>query len=94
MSYLQRKMFANGGGAASGSVVLTDGSVQQFSPVDFEQKIAGLTDSELFALHNSAATGELNFSPNLFEILDRKVAGKEIPLFADNPISRGYTARS
>ena len=92
MSYLQRKMFANGGGAASGSVVLTDGSVQQFSPVDFEQKIAGLTDSELFALHNSAATGELNFSPNLFEILDRKVAGKEIPLFADNPISRGYTA--
>lgn len=85
-------MFANGGGAASGSVVLTDGSVKQFSPSDFEQKIAGLTDSELFALHNSAATGELNFSPNLFEILDRKVAGKEIPLFADNPISRGYTA--
>ena len=42
-------------------------------------------------MHNSAATGEMNFSPELFEILDKKVAGKEIPLFSGSPVSRGYT---
>ena len=91
MNFLNRKMFANGGGANQGYVTSRSGT-RYYDPLSFSQTLANLTDSELFALHNSAATGEMNFSPELFEILDKKVAGKEIPLFAGSPVSRGYTS--
>ena len=91
MNFLNRKMFANGGGANPGYVTSRSGT-RYYDPLSFSQTLANLTDSELFALHNSAATGEMNFSPELFEILDKKVAGKEIPLFAGSPVSRGYTS--
>ncbi len=84
-------MFANGGGANQGYVTSRSGT-RYYDPLSFSQTLANLTDSELFALHNSAATGEMNFSPELFEILDKKVAGKEIPLFEGSPVSRGYTS--
>ncbi len=83
-------MFANGGGANQGYVTSSSGT-RYYDPLSFSQTLSSLTDSELFALHNSAATGEMNFSPELFEILDKKVAGKEIPLFSGSPVSRGYT---
>jgi len=90
MNFLNRRMFANGGGANQGYVTSSSGT-RYYDPLSFSQTLSSLTDSELFALHNSAATGEMNFSPELFEILDKKVAGKEIPLFSGSPVSRGYT---
>ena len=83
-------MFQEGGGANQGYVTSSSGT-RYYDPLSFSQTLSSLTDSELFALHNSAATGEMNFSPELFEILDKKVAGKEIPLFSGSPVSRGYT---
>jgi hypothetical protein len=73
-------MFANGGGANQGYVVLTDGSTKYYDPLSFEQQLRSLPDSELFALKNSASAGQISFSPELSVILNTVVSRKEIPL--------------
>jgi hypothetical protein len=80
MNFLNRKMFANGGGANQGYVVLTDGSTKYYDPLSFEQQLRSLPDSELFALKNSASAGQISFSPELSVILNTVVSRKEIPL--------------
>ncbi len=76
-------MFANGGGANQGYVVLTDGSTKYYDPLSFEQQLRSLPDSELFALKNSASAGQISFSPELSVILNTIVSRKEIPLMKD-----------
>ena len=76
-------MFANGGGANQGYVVLTDGSTKYYDPLSFEQQLRSLPDSELFALKNSASAGQISFSPELSVILNTVVSRKEIPLMKD-----------
>ena len=83
MNFLNRKMFANGGGANQGYVVLTDGSTKYYDPLSFEQQLRSLPDSELFALKNSASAGQISFSPELSVILNTVVSRKEIPLMKD-----------
>ena len=83
MNFLNRKMFANGGGANQGYVVLTDGSTKYYDPLSFEQQLRSLPDSELFALKNSASAGQISFSPELSVILNTIVSRKEIPLMKD-----------
>ena len=73
-------MFANGGGANQGYVILTDGSTKYYDPLSFEQQLRSLPDSELFALKNSASAGQISFSPELSVILNTVVSRKEIPL--------------
>ncbi len=83
MNFLNRRMFANGGGANQGYVVLTDGSTKYYDPLSFERQLRSLPDSELFALKNSASSGQISFSPELSVILNTVVSRKEIPLMKD-----------
>ena len=78
-------MFANGGGANQEYAVLTDGSTKYYDPTNFEQQIRSLSESEIFALQNSANSGQISFSPGLQSILNQVINRKQIPAFEDDP---------
>ena len=83
MNFLNRRMFANGGGANQEYAVLTDGSTKYYNPATFEQQLRSLSESEIFALQNSANSGQISFSPGLSNILDSVVRKKRMPVYAE-----------
>ena len=85
MNFLNRRMFQEGGGANQEYAVLTDGSTKYYDPTNFEQQLRSLSESEIFALQNSANSGQISFSPGLQSILNQVINRKQIPAFEDDP---------
>ena len=83
MNFLNRRMFQEGGGANQEYAVLTDGSTKYYDPATFEQQLRSLSDSEIFALQNSATNQEISFTPGLSNILDSVVKKKRMPVYAE-----------
>ena len=83
MNFLNRQMFQDGGGANQEYVIRTDKSIQYYDPATFEQQLRSLSDSEIFALQNSATNQEISFTPGLSNILDSVVKKKRMPVYAE-----------
>ena len=77
-------MFQDGGGANQEYVIRTDKSIQYYDPATFEQQLRSLSESEIFALQNSANSGQISFTPGLQSILNQVVNRKQIPAFEDD----------
>ena len=78
-------MFADAGAVNQEYAVLTDGSTKYYDPATFEQQLRSLSESEIFALQNSANSGQISFSPGLQSILSQVINRKQIPAFEDDP---------
>ena len=77
-------MFQDGGGANQEYVIRTDKSIGYYDPATFEQQLRSLSESEIFALQNSANSGQISFTPGLQSILNQVVNRKQIPAFEDD----------
>ena len=84
MNFLNRQMFQDGGGANQEYVIRTDKSIGYYDPATFEQQLRSLSESEIFALQNSANSGQISFTPGLQSILNQVVNRKQIPAFEDD----------
>jgi hypothetical protein len=85
MNFLNRRMFANGGGANQEYIIGTDKSINYYDPATFEQQLRSLPESEIFALQNSANSRQISLTPGLQSILNQVISGKQIPAFEDDP---------
>jgi len=83
MNFLNRRMFANGGGANQEYIIGTDKSINYYDPATFEQQLRSLPESEIFALQNSANSRQISLTPGLQSILNQVISGKEIPIYKE-----------
>lgn len=82
MNFLSRKMFQNGGDVvASGYVTYTDDNTKDFFTVNsFKQKLASISDSQLFALKNLSDKGHVQLTADLQMVLNNASAQRQVPL--------------
>jgi len=82
VNFLSRKMFQNGGDvAASGYVTYTDDNTKDFFTVNsFKQKLASISDSQLFALKNLSDKGHVQLTADLQMVLNNASAQRQVPL--------------
>ena len=75
-------MFQNGGDvAASGYVTYTDDNTKDFFTVNsFKQKLASISDSQLFALKNLSDKGHVQLTADLQMVLNNASAQRQVPL--------------
>jgi len=82
VNFLSRKMFQNGGDVvASGYVTYTDDNTKDFFTVNsFKQKLASISDSQLFALKNLSDKGHVQLTADLQMVLNNASAQRQVPL--------------
>jgi len=85
MNFLNRRMFQEGGGANQEYIIGTDKNINYYDPATFEQQLRSLSESEIFALQNSANSRQISLSPGLQSILNQVINRKQIPAFEDDP---------
>lgn len=75
-------MFQNGGDVvASGYVTYTDDNTKDFFTVNsFKQKLASISDSQLFALKNLSDKGHVQLTADLQMVLNNASAQRQVPL--------------
>jgi hypothetical protein len=83
MNFLNRRMFQEGGDANQEYIIGTDKSINYYDPATFEQQLRSLSESEIFALQNSANSRQISLTPGLQSILNQVISGKETPIYKE-----------
>lgn len=72
-------MFANGGGANQEFITIEGGRTIPVNVNEFKNQVAGLTDSQVFALAKDIAAGNRQASSAVKQILDQEASYRDVP---------------
>ena len=78
MNFLNRRMFANGGGANQEFITIEGGRTIPVNVNEFKNQVAGLTDSQVFALAKDIAAGNRQASSAVKQILDQEASYRDV----------------
>jgi len=79
MNFLNRRMFANGGGANQDFITIQGGRTIPVNVNEFKNQVASLTDSQVFALAKDIAAGNRQASSAVKQILDQEASYRDVP---------------